>query len=111
MITAPAISFSVHSPPTSLEAQVTSESRVNLTWNKPDAGGNANEIESYLVTWSSHQNDNSTLVNDNAPVVFAQVNGLISNSKYVITVLAMASDDAKGVPATANATTRKKMLL
>ena len=91
-------------PTISKLAEIT-EATITLNWTPPPEGGKAQEVGDYVITWSSGDTDeNSTTTTDNT----IQLDNLISNTEYTITVAARGSkDNTTGAAGISNETTSK----
>ena len=67
-------------------------STLQLFWNKPINDGKARSIKGYIVSW--HVKDKSNeIFNKSVRETFANLTGLISNSRYFVIVTAYAMED------------------
>jgi len=91
---------SVIGKPTHLTVENSStQDTINLTWNDPEEGGNAMEVELYVVTVTPGDNSLETKGNK------IEISNLDSNTNYLLSVAAQGTDSRNGTRATVNGIT------
>jgi len=80
---------------TSITIINTTISAVFIQWLGPETGGNVNEVNHYIVTWSFYETETGNKFTDDN-YTSTQISNLTSNTKFTISVTAVDDDGRSG---------------